>query len=183
VPIGCSGGSVVTSNSQGVAIPADALTDEVTIIVDELDPADAPSPPSGKMVVGVPISLQPHGQTFLTPVDVVLSYAGVDLGPLSPQSLGIWAYDDDLQTWTGVGGVVDEELNLVTASSDHFSLYAIMAPLSAVGGIAELPDMSRPPGSESGSSARNNVAFVAGLAAALAVLTAGAWYTRRRWLG
>ena len=44
-----------------------------------------------------------------------------------------------------------------------------------VGGIAQLPHASD-------SSGRNYVAL-AGLAAALATVTAGAWYARRRWLG
>jgi hypothetical protein len=44
-----------------------------------------------------------------------------------------------------------------------------------VGGIAELPDVG-----QGDSSARNFIAL-AGAAAALLALTAGAWYARRRW--
>jgi hypothetical protein len=44
-----------------------------------------------------------------------------------------------------------------------------------VGGIAELPDVSDP-------AARDYVALVGLAAAALAALTAGAWWARRRWL-
>jgi hypothetical protein len=45
----------------------------------------------------------------------------------------------------------------------------------AVGGIAELPDVS-------GSSAPNHLALAGLGAAALIALTAGGWYARRRWL-
>ena len=45
--------------------------------------------------------------------------------------------------------------------------------LSAVGGIAELPDVPR-------SSAPNHTALVGGVAAVVAVLGAGAWRARRR---
>ena len=45
-------------------------------------------------------------------------------------------------------------------------------PFFPVGGVAELPDAS-------GSSSRNYIAL-AGLAAAVVALTAGAWYARRR---
>jgi subtilisin family serine protease len=51
---------------------------------------------------------------------------------------------------------------------------ATFAPM-AVGGIAELPDVS-------GSSAPNYVLLAGLAAAAILALTAGAWYARRRWL-
>jgi len=50
-------------------------------------------------------------------------------------------------------------------------------PLHSVGGIAELPDVA----GDSGSSAGAYAALASGLAAALVTITAGAWYTRRRW--
>ena len=52
---------------------------------------------------------------------------------------------------------------------------ACEAPMP-VGGIAELPDVSD-------SSGRHYIALATLAAAALLVLTAGAWYARRRWLG
>jgi hypothetical protein len=48
-------------------------------------------------------------------------------------------------------------------------------PSPAVGGLAELPDVS-------GSSGPHYAALGGGLAAALLALTAGGWYARRRWL-
>jgi hypothetical protein len=52
-------------------------------------------------------------------------------------------------------------------------------PPPAVGGVAEYPDVASPGGFGPSASA---YALVAGLtAAALAALTAGAWYARRRW--
>ncbi|OFW64318.1 MAG: hypothetical protein A2Y74_06850 [Actinobacteria bacterium RBG_13_63_9] len=46
-----------------------------------------------------------------------------------------------------------------------------------VGGIADLPDVAQ------GDSSARTFTVVAGAAAALLTLTAGAWYARRRWLG
>jgi hypothetical protein len=46
-----------------------------------------------------------------------------------------------------------------------------------VGGIAELPDVAQ------GDSSTRTFTVVAGAAAALLALTAGAWYARRRWVG
>ena len=54
----------------------------------------------------------------------------------------------------------------------------VMPPPRAVGGIAQLPDVA----SDSGSSTGTYAALAAAAAAALLALTAGAWYTRRRWL-
>ncbi len=54
---------------------------------------------------------------------------------------------------------------------------------SAVGGIAELPDVAETaPGRQSDSSAGGYAALAGGLAVAVMILGAGAWYGRRRWL-
>ena len=62
-----------------------------------------------------------------------------------------------------------------TIGTDYDILYA-KEPVGAVGGLAELPAVS--------DSSGPNYALLAALAAAaLVALTAGAWYSRRRWLG
>ena len=65
-----------------------------------------------------------------------------------------------------------------------------VAPSTPVGGIAELPamaqssnDNSGSPAGTSGLSASAYAVLAGGVAGALAALTAGAWYAKRRWLG
>ena len=57
--------------------------------------------------------------------------------------------------------------------------YAYFVP--PVGGLAELPNVSQDPTSQSDAWGSRYVVLVAGLAAALLAVTAGAWYARRRW--
>ena len=54
---------------------------------------------------------------------------------------------------------------------------AFHTPSPAVGGIAQLPDVA----SGSGSSTGTYAALAGGLAALVVILSAGAWYARRRW--
>jgi hypothetical protein len=61
--------------------------------------------------------------------------------------------------------------------TNHGRAYVFSSSAPApVGGTAELPDIS-------GSSGHNYIALTGLVAAALAALTGGAWYARRRRLG
>ncbi len=63
-------------------------------------------------------------------------------------------------------------------------IITVSSPAS-VGGIADFPDIDEPPADASGSSGSSSLALtasVSGLVVALAMLAAGAWYARRRWL-
>jgi hypothetical protein len=71
-----------------------------------------------------------------------------------------------------IEGSAGGTLRLVTPYCDTGGLQWA-ATLSAVGGIAELPDVS-------GSSAANYIPLAGLAAAALVALTAGAWHARRR---
>ena len=56
---------------------------------------------------------------------------------------------------------------------------------TSVGGIADFPDIDESPTDASGSSSGGSslaLAVVSGFVAAVAMLAAGAWYVRRRWL-
>lgn len=63
----------------------------------------------------------------------------------------------------------------VTATNDSGNTSEFSGWGWPVGGIAELPDVT-------GSSSPNRMAMAGTAAAALAALTAGAWYARRRWV-
>ena len=84
-------------------------------------------------------------------------------------------YDDGVSY--GVLGTPAFFINgIMVAGAQPFSTFqAIIDSLLAVGGLAELPDVSD-------SSAPNYIALAALAAVAIVALTAGAWYARRRWL-
>ena len=85
-----------------------------------------------------------------------LSTTALDLGPVGP--------DDTF----GAGRI------------DVLAAYNSLIP-QPVGGIAELPDIARRPASAADASSGDAAALAVGLAVALAALTTGAWYARRRW--
>jgi len=84
---------------------------------------------------------------------------------------------DGLTAFDPSTGAATQFLPLSGAPSPRVSSLVMVGPEPtgrAVGGIAELPDVST-------SSAPPYAVLAGGLAAAAVVLTAGAWYARRRW--
>jgi hypothetical protein len=89
-----------------------------------------------------------------------------------------------LETQFGVEGTPAQPIEVGPAT-----MLCTPVTASAVGGIAELPqvaggagDQAAAPDNGSGWSSANYAALAAGLAAAAVVLSAGAWYARRRWI-
>jgi hypothetical protein len=87
--------------------------------------------------------------------------------------------NDATGTWTYGGSVTGPYITATvtdnggTGNTSEFSVpVAYSSP--AVGGIAELPALS-------GAPSRNRIALPASVAALALVLTAGAWYAKRRW--
>lgn len=62
-------------------------------------------------------------KTFSEPVYVSMPY---DVSLMDEQLLGIYVYDEQLNEWTYIGGVIDSHTNKLTASAPHFSKYAVM---------------------------------------------------------
>lgn len=82
-----------------------------------------------------------------------------------------------MPTYIGMTIVSTPPGNVFTADFDYFRVFTDSG-VGAVGGIAEYPDIA----GSGGSRGYNYVAAAAVVAAALAVLAAGACYARRRWL-
>src|SRR4029079_17120784 len=74
--VGATGGTVTASNGVSIEIPAGALSNDVTITIDELSDVDAPE---GATSVGKTIELGPEGLTFDEPVKVTLPWDGGEL--------------------------------------------------------------------------------------------------------
>lgn len=88
-------------------------------------------------------------------------------------------------TGDGMGNTLNGPSGIAVDGNDNDNVYVTgdlsdnafkITPSPAVGGIAELPDVTD-------SSGRNYVTLAGLAVAAAAALSAGAWYARRRWVG
>ena len=140
--------------------------------------------------------MRAYGRLGLLLAAVGLLLAGptsVQADPLPPTidlnstAADLTVYGDDAGDYSGhalaagdINGDGTDDLIIGALRADPAGeTYVIYGAASQpVGGIAELPDVAE--GSE--WPVPNCIALVAGLAAALPALTAGAWYGRRRWL-
>lgn len=64
---------------------------------------------------------------FLEPISITISYARCTRSNIDRVTLGIWHIDDQNQLLSNKGGYDDKVARRVTATSDHFSNYAVGA--------------------------------------------------------
>jgi hypothetical protein len=85
----------------------------------------------------------------------------------------------DKDDWNNDGDILDPGeptgFSPTVSNGDVAEVWITQDVTSAVGGLAELPDVS-------GSSSPNYIALAGVAAAALVALSASAWYARRRWI-
>jgi hypothetical protein len=177
--IATTGGTIsVSGGAPWVSFASGALSAATLITMDVLAPAGAPPAPPGHQMLSV-IDLSPGGlQFYPAQVSIALPYTIAQLGGASPATLGIWTYTGG--SWRPIGGMISG--NVVTAQTPHFSMYALMAPLTAsVGGIAEEPssDALAPVTSTTDSHAMA-VWVTAILVTAATTVAATSWWVSRR---
>jgi hypothetical protein len=110
---------------------------------------------------------------FSPPLTVCINYDDTGLTASQEENLALMQNHDG--EFVDCTTSLDTAGNVICGTAPGLSTWAVMLPGAPVGGIAQLPDASD-------SSGLNHIAL-AGLAAALVALSAGAWYARRRWLG
>jgi hypothetical protein len=127
--VGPSGGLVTGPGGATVNIPANALTESVSIEVTQLQsasyPTGMPSMPSGWSVKGYAFSLQPHGQAFDLPVAITVPYAGA-----TPSEVALVTASPS-GTWSTVTSAVISDTS-AQVNSPHFSYYAVVTGAPAV---------------------------------------------------
>lgn len=118
--IGPVGGTATSGDGKAsVTIPADALSNETAITV-----APASNPPAGN--IGTAYEFGPSGTTFNKPVTISIGYDEAAL----PSGVA----ESDLRMGTAVNGQwqavsnsnTDTTTNIVTGTTDHFSIYAVV---------------------------------------------------------
>jgi hypothetical protein len=121
--VGASGGFVTGPGGSTVNIPANALTESVSIQVGRLVPSDypvgMPAIPPGWSVKGFAFSFQPHGQAFGLPVTVTVPYAGA-----TPSEVALVTASPSGKWKTVQDAVIGDTSAQVDAP--HFSYYAVV---------------------------------------------------------
>ncbi|MND41778.1 hypothetical protein D3C80_325340 [compost metagenome] len=121
--IGPQGGTVVSADNRiQLDIPAGALTNETTIIVQPISNTN----PAGK---GIGYRLTPHGQQFAKPVKITVNYTEEDLLGTIPEALGI-AYQDEKGVWQALSGVeMNAAAKKISVTTTHFSDWSFFETL------------------------------------------------------
>lgn len=89
---------------------------------------DPPSPPDDIMIIQA-YDLGPNGSTFEPPISLVWSYNSSDiLDGISEKDLSVGYYDKDDEEWLILESEVNASDNIITASIEHFSTFALLAP-------------------------------------------------------
>jgi hypothetical protein len=121
------GGRIESVALAAVSVPANALGDDTVLSIKRLrsdglrtDAADA----AKVRAAGEPIEFGPEGTRFNTPVTIELPY---DPALTSDESqLSVNYYDPLRRVWMQLPSVVDRTRHVVTAQTDHFSIYQPM---------------------------------------------------------
>jgi hypothetical protein len=128
--IGVAGGTVETSTGAGVIVSHNALEEETTLTVTELDSTPAELNTEQAQDAGQPATIEPmghiheftpHGQTFANPVTVRLPYSSFTPARLESQVRIYWA--ESLEgPWRALEtSVVDSATKTVSAQVSSFS--------------------------------------------------------------
>lgn len=118
--------SIVIPEGTIVLDEEDELLSSLELVVDETPPV----PPPEANIVGLPYNLGPPGATFNQLITITLSYDPADIPPrVAEEDLILAYYDEDAGEWVELSSVVDTANNTITALVDHFTTFAIIAPI------------------------------------------------------
>ena len=143
------GGTVEATTEQGgtasLEMPADAVTADADVTITpsettaEAVSTEIEAVPTGQNIVGgyvYSFAVESEGVAvtiFEESVTVTLSYTDDQVSDLDEDSLVIYYYDESLSQWLALDSTVDAENNTVTATTAHFTLFALMGEEEEVG--------------------------------------------------
>ena len=89
--------------------------------------ASPPAPPEGANIIGLAYDFGPEGATFDPPITFTWSYDPADIPEgVAEEDLVIAYYDEEAGEWVELDCVVDTENNIITASVEHFTTFAVI---------------------------------------------------------
>jgi hypothetical protein len=118
-------GTNVTINV--LAVPPNSLNENTSITVLQMPPENV----ADHVMLSNVFDIGPNGTNFTNPVTLTLPYqlqSGV-----SEDSLAIYYYNTDTNSWERVGGIVNKVDKTVSVQINHLSEYAVMASISEGG--------------------------------------------------
>ncbi|MDP2663435.1 MAG: hypothetical protein Q8R28_22195, partial [Dehalococcoidia bacterium] len=129
-----AGATITTTNNYMVIVPQGAFTQTVKVVVTPLAPQSAPTvfgvtgTDSYAAFSAVTSDTGATVTSFQHPVTVTLSYDPAML-TVPASTLTIKYYDDILGRWVSLPSVVDTVNHTVSAQTDHFTVFGILADL------------------------------------------------------
>jgi hypothetical protein len=92
----------------------------------------APQVGEGLSLVSTAYVLEPAGARFVPPAVLVLAFDPADLPPrTAPENLSLGYWDPEQKQWLEMGGTADPESSELIGDIGHFSVYAVIAPVSS----------------------------------------------------
>jgi hypothetical protein len=121
-----SGGDLTTSLGDALDVPPAALADDALIEASVVTLPEAA--PAGFGALPYAYDFGPDGLAFSAPAQLTAAFDGAMLlaEGLDPSQLSAYVLEGD--TWQPVPSFVDSGAGVLTASLEHFSTYALMAP-------------------------------------------------------
>ena len=127
------GGRIETASKAAVDIPAEALDADIVVTVERerrvfaVERADALA--AVKLAAaGEPIAFGPEGTRFAKAVTIELPYDPAALPVAAMAQLAVHYFNQTTKSWEKLDSVVDQARHVVSAKTEHFSLYQALIP-------------------------------------------------------
>ncbi|MDY7018851.1 MAG: hypothetical protein SU899_02075 [Chloroflexota bacterium] len=89
---------------------------------------DIPLVPTEADIIGPVYNLEPNGATFDPPITLIWGYNPADVpSGMSEADLALAYYDEDSNEWVKLSSEVNSATDIITASVDHFTDFAVIA--------------------------------------------------------
>jgi len=135
------GGEVTLTNTDGttatVNIPAEGVSSDVTVTITTVGASEVSSPQTGWFMVGnivYDISAEDAEGNAVTDLSkaatLTFTYTDDQIAGLDESTLKVYYWDGD--QWVGLESTVDADNNTITATTTHFTYFAIMGQKPAV---------------------------------------------------
>ena len=133
--------SVTASGGGGAAVdfPSSAVSSDATVTIASISKTDSvvstavSAAPSGKQVVGsnvydyAAVVGTSSVTTFASDVILTFTYTDAQVSGLNANSLKVYYWDTATEAWVALSSVVDSVTKTVTATTNHFTYFALFA--------------------------------------------------------
>ncbi len=152
--LGSAGGTILIAVSpNGLAgtkliVPSGAIPGNISLDISVGGVQDPPKLPGGFVFVKTPVDLSPSGMQFQDDFHLEIPYSDHDLAELGirdASALRAHTYDEETGRWTALTPSVDAANKKAILASNHFSFYALTAPVpSDLASVDYFPNPFRP---------------------------------------